>query len=414
MKRIIVCFLAVIIFGSCSTPMFYKTDFIPLNNITLMPYKNKSGLYGYVNSETFEIVIPAQYKYANSFVNGFALVAKEWETYEKTKYFLINQKNEVVIKNLDYAHIIEAENHKTVFALAINHSGLEFHETTAGGLFSSIKMLYDSPSHTTYRLYNLNTGKLVWEKRVPYNFSNHPKIYFFADYMTFEEDIYQIRNDGIFVKKDIGAKEFRKLVAEILKEKKLENVFYNWKYSYDDLYNEKLDFNLLAYNFYFSIESFDFDLLIHNLPEKFRLHNFDTWEKGDNWVDYVRAWWKPVNGKIHSRPVNIDEFHPFLEKTWLFEIPLYTENWEQYVGLYNASENQWAIPPIKRQTFSKFKMTGYDGLICYTPDQTGYSYFYNIKTREKFKYLYEYDNYRKTMAYMGYYEDENKIIIEKF
>jgi len=420
----IVYFLTVIIFGSChvpTTPRVYKTDVIP-SNIILMPYKDNTKLYGYVNSETFEIVIPAQYEYAGSFVNGFAVVAKKWNPY--TKYFIINQKNEVIIKNIDFAYIIKSEDRKTTFALTKNNTGLMLDKYTTGDFTKTIHILLE-PRDIIYRLYDLSTRKLVWKGKERYiSGLEGATIKFFTNYMTFEKELYEIKNNGMFEKKDIGDKEFKKLIAEIVKEKKLENVFnYDDKYSYDDLYNEKLDFEILGLfggggMNYIRVETFDFDLLIQNLPENLRLYSFDMWKKGDDWINYVREEWEPFNGsKVSAIAINRDKFQPFLEKTWLFDFNLYPSKGrggEHYIGIYNASENKWTIPPIEQDTFSDFTLTGYDDLICYTDRVKTYPFFYNIKTREKSEYLYEYNHDKGTIAYMGYYENKNKITIEKF
>jgi len=125
MKRIMVYFLGVIIFCSCSIPTkIYKTGVVS-TNVPLMAYEDKTWHYGYVNSETFEIVIPAKYKYTGPFINGFAMVAKKYKDYDHNKYFLINKKNEVVLKHFHYAYILESEDRKTVYALTLKHYGLQ-------------------------------------------------------------------------------------------------------------------------------------------------------------------------------------------------------------------------------------------------------------------------------------------------
>jgi len=413
-KRIIVCFLAILIFDSCSAPTIpniYKTDIIP-SNIILMPYKDNTERYGYVNSETFEIVIPAQYEYAGAFVNGFAVVSKKWDiSKEKDKrnnFLIINQKNEIVIENIDYAkYLIESEDRKTLYALTLNFMEFERVKIEVGPFFVRHTIVVDQPKGFIYRLYNLNTGKLVLERTAAFDVNfrrNKPDIVFFDNYMTYDKDIYEIKDDGVFEKKDMKEKEIEELIAKTVKERKLEDVILYRYYG----------------KMYMYIETFDFDLLIKNLPKRFRLYNWDIWKKGDDWIDDVKESYKHYRGsKVVPFAVNRDEFHPLVEKVWLFHIDLYPkEGNPKYVGLYNASENRWAIPPIEEDFSSEFKLTGYDDLICYAEAYSYYSdpypYFYNIKTKEKSKFLYGYNSEKRIFAYMGYYESENKVIIEKF
>jgi len=268
-----------------------------------------------------------------------------------------------------------------------------------------------------YRMYNLNTGKVVMERKEYYSInydSNEPIIRFFANYMSFNNDIYEIMNNGMFEKRDMNDIEIRKLIAKIVKERNLENSFrftkYDGKiYNYDDLYNENLYIYLIRdskYD-YMYIENYDFDidLLIKNIPEDFQPanNNWEPWKKGDK----IRM----------DRPVSIDKIHPFRENIWLFPVYIVEREkyWERHVGLYNASENQWAIPPIEHDTFADFRLTGYDNWICYSSDKMLRPYFYNLKTREKYKdkYMYQFG----TMIYLGYYDNKfsnQEVIIEKF
>ena len=72
MKNYFVLLPVFLLFCSCATG---KTTNTQNNNIPLMPYY-KDGYFGYVNAETFEIVIPAQFEKAGHFTGNFAIVQK--------------------------------------------------------------------------------------------------------------------------------------------------------------------------------------------------------------------------------------------------------------------------------------------------------------------------------------------------
>jgi len=136
MRRILIYSLLIITFSSCSVlPRFKKIGAVS-ENVTLMPYQDKTDLYGYINAETFEIVIPAQYEYTGPFVNGYAMVANKYEAFNDNIYFLINKNNETVLKYFNYAFIYESEDSKTVYALTVTNTGIEIEERK--GVFSRI------------------------------------------------------------------------------------------------------------------------------------------------------------------------------------------------------------------------------------------------------------------------------------
>lgn len=393
-------------------------------DIPLMPYvedriDEDTYYFGYVNAETFEIVIPAQYHYASAFIGNFAAVRKQYRNSRNQKisnYFVINKKNEVVIDNIDDVRILEAEDSKIIYALTENYSG------SRGS----------RPEKTTYKLINLNTGKIVFEETD--TSSNHDKnIRFFGNYMVFgdglsDECIYKMENNGMFKKINAGIeKEEREenieLITRAAKEKNMENIFHlnvGWMQGYD-----------------WNITEIDLDLLLKNLPVNMRIRvDYDIWEKGKNdWIEILKKRYEEIvyYGYMDSlmRLINKDRVNPFREKDYLFSISLTTKDQTNYVGLYNATKNKWAIPPIKADTFSEFFMSQYDDWISYGRENTaeGYIYheFYNIKTRDKNKYLYGMFQGRPanygiffegTMVYMGYYKDdwykEQEKIIEKF
>jgi hypothetical protein len=378
--------------------------------------------FGYVNSETFEIVIPAQYQYASAFIGNFAAVRKQDKNFpnkKRDKYFVINKKNEVVIENIDDVRILEAEDSKIIYALTENYSGSKSYTLDSG--WNAYTRTY--PEKTTYRLFDLNTGKIVFEATDSYREDSDNHIRFFADYMIFgdglsSEYIYKMENDGMYKKISIEEEYIKnrekniELITRIAREKNLEKV---------------LHFNIDTIDGYdWNIADINLDLLLKNLPENMRIWlSNDIWEKAnDDWIDLLKKSYEEIsedgykNSKM--RLVNKERVNPFREKDYLFSIALITKDQKIYGGLYNASKNQWAIPPIED---SDFYMSEYDDWVSTgrPSNNTGdiRYVFYNIKTREKNKYLYAMFYERSvdegTMTYLGHYKDlDHEKIIEKF
>jgi len=279
---------------------------------------------------------------------------------------------------------------------------------------------YSKPENTTYRLYDLNTGKIVWQETNSY--ADDRRMKFFDNYMIFgngiaNEYIYKMETDGTYKKINESItneerEENKELIRQAAKEKNLENVF--------RLYTGYIE----GYDWHIAV--IDIDSLIKNLPGNMRIRlSNNIWEKGNDWIDELKknnieSYEKGYYGSV-TELLNKDRVNPFREREWLFSIDLIAKDQEHYAGLYNAVKNQWAIPPIKADTFSSFLMTQSEDWVSYGDD------FYNIKTREKNKNIYRMFRkndidyrviYEGIMTYMGYYNDisyqEEKPIIEKF
>jgi hypothetical protein len=402
MKHIIACFFGIILIASCKIQETYKIDNYPVynypENITLMPFLDKENKFGYVNAETFEIVIPAQYIHAGRFVNGFAVAAKEdkksnWRGYQHD-YLIINKNNEVVLKNIDEVKIIDFEDGKTTFALTENYLGRKFYK----GYFTlNIPYIARKPINTNYSLYNLNTGKLIWEEKFRYERAGY-EIKFISNYMIFtlwyDNYVYEMQNDGIYIK-------VNKKVKEITEEINQENVFNN----------DGDHVNWL-------ISNIDMDLLIQNLPENLRIgrwYNYNKiWENNDDWIYHVMkdddSNGRLINLSFDDASIGRGFIRPLREKTWLFSVDLITQDKKEYTALYDASENKWMIHPIeKRYEYEHFVTTEFDDWIKHNND------FYNIRTRDKYTYLFDINE--GDMTYMGYCENERyveRFAIEKF
>jgi hypothetical protein len=407
MKHFIACFLGIILFASCiAEPKIYKFGHFPVN-IPIMPFMDKEENLGYINTETFEIVIPAQYVYASHFENGFAIVAEKtkytWWAGYRYIYFVINKNNEVVLKNIDNVRIINSEDGKTVFALTENYSGLESYRTK-GPDFGNTYTAY-KPVNTNYRLYDLITGKLLWEEKFGYDNTGY-KIKFYGNYMLFTYAgysgwyryyLYEMATNGIYEEINTDIEEVKELVKEI----NPENTFGSDE---EEEYVNRL------------IAKIDMDLLIRNLPENFRIGRWFNYEKiweNNDWIYHIMID-DDSNGRLINRSfegqIGSGFIRPLRKKTWLFSVDLITQDKKEYIALYDTSENKWIIPHIERKYYYEyFHETEYNDWIMHNND------YYNIRSREKYKYLYKVCG--ENMTYMGYYYDENdeeKFVVEKF
>jgi len=341
---------------------------------------------GYINADTFEIVIPAQYEYAYSFTGDFALVKKT-----NGKKCVINKNNKVILDNFDDAVLLESEDGKTVFALTGNYSGIESY--IAGEGFSRYQSF--RPAKTNYRLYNLTAGKLVIKKHTQvYDniFENILRDIKFADnYIIYEnfgfEDarVYEIQSNGELKRIEIQKDE---ILAKIIKKRNLrskENEFH---------YNGELNFD----PYFFYSDTLDINLLIKNIPNNMQI---SEGEKG-GWRFHDE---KPV---YYIIPIEFDPIYPFGKMNVLYEVELVSnEKDERFVGLYNALENKWAVPPMTEFSGSNFYKMPYDDWVIYVYRNWNQAVFYNINTRKKYTKMYSVDD-DLTMIYVGYLSDEYK------
>jgi hypothetical protein len=103
----------------------------------------------------------------------------------------------------------------------------------------------------------------------------------------------------------------------------------------------------------------------------------------------------------------MDEYFPLRERAWLYQINLVSENQERYIGLYNAYENSWAIPPI--HIGGNFIYTCIENWIYLSGTPWNEPpVFFNIKTREKYTNMFILFNelFDGQMTYMGYCKDK--------
>jgi len=391
--------LVILLFSCVSEPEIHNVPDVPL-----MIYRD-GDKYGYINSETFEIVIPAQYGRAGDFVADFAVVRSQ-----RGKPFIINKNNKKVLSGFDYATLLETEDKKMVFALLGNDTGFFIKKWWHGYIFGGFYTYELESSSTKFKLYNLTTGKMVMRMGKDYT-DDMPKIRFFGNYLTYEtteegnvnryiRDIYEIKNDGRIVKTTMSIQE---LIEKIITENNLQ---YNEKYFHFDnewafypqtRYRETEIYDWLKY-----FNTLDIDKLVEQLPDNMAILRTarDSRYKGNKptlEIDLVDNLTHPLKDKL---------FFQVKLRTNKDGQKFVSENvGEAYTGLYNASENLWAIPPIKSS--GEFMMMKNDWVVYDPP--LGANQYYNIRTRKKHTNQVEY--YNRTF----YYIDRGKEpIIEDF
>ena len=357
MKSIFFLFLGITIFlCSCLAPKIYEVGIVT-DNVSLMLYF-RDGLFGYINSDTLEIVIPAQYRYADSFIGNFAIVEKP-----NGKLSIINKQNVEVLTRFDSGYLFETEDSKTVFALTETYSARWFNFSRGsmndGSPAIPLPSFSFGPTRSTRRLYNLNTGKHVLHdnRMIP------SQILFIDNYIiilaevnnthdvrnrnqeifTTEGIVYEIKSDGTILESNISPDT---LIEQIAMERHLpyrENDFH---------FNRELNFDAL----FWYTDTLDINRLLKNIPDNLTIKtesNGGGRFKGNNPVYYI----EPINRNVN---------YP-LRATTLYSISMVPNDGsrEEHIGLYNSISNEWVIPPtmgdriIPRDTEGWFNVSGY-------------------------------------------------------
>ena len=373
MKYIVILFFCVSFFACC-TPSITKTNYVPEDDVALMPFLQGSG---YVNSINFEIMIQPQYNSVSHFVGNFAVVRKK----ANGKKHVINKNNETVLKKFYDITLFAAEDGKTVFALTETRSGLYFFRGTHGGSFGgNLRM---SHHNSNYRLYNLSTGKLVMKKDQRWYHDDKPKIHSFDHYLTYDDDVYEIKNNGQLQKTQWNTKE---LTAKIIEERNLKLNELDFHYHNDHLFNRS----------FWYVDQFDMNAFHRIVPNHLHI-------KDNGYSTFVH------NDKRHIlaiRPINYDETHPLKKTVLLYEIRLETmEKDKEYIGLYNADENCWTVPLAEYKSGMEF-IHVFENWVVLLPSlywETKNQVFYNIRTRKKYQNMFSYEKYgNHVMNYAGH------------
>jgi len=369
MKKYILIFLSVIFFEGISlSSCLFSMPVIPPNinklndgvpqKSAFITFRNDYGKYGYINSETIAVVIPAKYKNARCFVGDFAVVER-WEG----KPYIINKNNKRVLSRFDHIGLYESENGDFVFALTGSNRDHQWHKHSTGS-FIKTSYLELEPNAIYYKIYNVTTGKLVIDfgkRDYPITGKREiPRIRFLGNYMTVEsngnditynKDVYEIQRDGSLKKNEM---EIDDLVEKIVKEK---NMQYN---EYEASYKS---WNLYAYDWepdwigYFS--KLDMNKLKENIPQDMELN--------------------PL-----SHPYYIGNFTYPLKEKQLFQVPLKKDR-DYYSSIYDAVENKMVISPVKG-TEGFYYGADKDWIICEVTH--GSDVYYNMRTRKKYTDIY--------------------------
>jgi hypothetical protein len=397
------------------TPKVIKTVTVP-DDIPLMTYLvqmdagRENSFFGFINAETFEIVIPAKYAWTEYFIGNFAVVKKHGEKNkdiigyfsgynDSLNYAIINKQDEEIIRNFDVATIYTSEDGRMTFALTANNSGVMRSGYRNDGLFRTHQL---DPERTIYRLYNLTARKRVINRDVRVydrGYDTKPRIRFVAHYLLYDDDVYTIKDNGSLEKTAITIQE---LMRKVIQERNLlrnENDFH---------FSGELGFND-PYFCYF--DRLDIDAFFQNIPDNLAL----IWSGKNDWRFHDG---KPAYA---INPINRNKTYPLKENRLLYQAELTSsQNGEKYTdrstggdtykGLYDAVENKWVIAPFKISGLSEnFDQTEYDNWI-----HRG-GWYYNIADRKRYmnqyshitNYIYNISNMKSAMYYRGY-------VIEKY
>jgi len=348
----------------------------------LIPFNLSCTGFGYVNFETFEIVIPPEYSFTNHFIGDFAIVRKT----NLDIFTIINKNNSIIFDKLDYAALYETEDRQLVYAIIGKEGGRQW-STTSGW----IKIPILIPSHTDYQVINLHTGQVLLKRREPYR-SSRPKIILFDKYFIYDRDIFEIANDGKFIETDINGDA---AAAQAAKERNLEDYFHiTWRaYHFD--------------TFHWSIEKIDMDKLFNIIPDNLRPYHYSlgngVWETADWQERFLRDYTKvPIN-----RNVNL----PLVPREWLYQINMISNEGIRYFGLYNASKNEWEVSPIREINGygnGEFYQTAFENWIVYHEHNysgSSLQIFFNLKTKEEVRNVFLFAGNR--MFYDGFSGDNN-------
>ncbi|MCL1982072.1 MAG: WG repeat-containing protein [Clostridiales bacterium] len=372
--------------ASKSPPKIFKIseEFI---DAPLMLFRDENELFGYVNSETFEIMIPAQYESAGAFVGGFAVVKKKFEPER-----IINKNDKTIILNFDRVSLHYCEDLKMVFALTENYSGRSVIRYTDQFNCTETRI---NPSTSNYRLYNLSTGELALDinsKEWSSGNYNAPAIKFYYNYLAYDVDVYEIQSDGSLKESRMNTKQ---LIAKTVAEKNLKRNRQDFHYSEDSYLDDCFSY----------VDTFDIDAFIENIPDGMEVASPKTHMQDE----------KP---ELLIWPINYDETNPFSASELLYQVVVLEEGQKyessmpftgQYTGLYKPSENRWVIPPKIIRSGDKFIQTEHEDWIAYKgarglgDSQFGYAMFFNIKSNKSSNYLFRLSyNGVLPMIYMGY------------
>jgi len=439
MNKFLLLFTSSLIFFSCVQDM-KKTNGIDVyvyDDVPLMTYYNyydedddknddRYGALGYINEETFEVVIPAQYEAALPFVGNFAIVQDL-----KEKIYVINKKNEKIFSinhSVDVARLYKMEKTNIVLLLTINYSGIGSIEGL--GLFDRGPFIM--PSRRQIKVFNLSTGKQIYNESSDFINWDKPKILLIDDYVIFQSDdgdwngdideyvnigtkVYKMNNSGKLDACTITAEE---LIMQIAKERNMVPKEYETSIGRPSgikwFFNNTKSFtysnpNSSIFGPYFGfIDKIDSNIFLQNIPENLHLHNYaftlDRFPEGTRIEDLKAAGYsvyKLVDKHEYDiYPINRKEEYPLQEDFSLYGVKLKDNKDDSFHGLYDALENKWVIPPVEEDNFYSTHYNNFIGTDLF--DYKG-EVFYNIKTRKKYTNMFYEQTNHFTFPYLIYY-----------
>ena len=192
-------FILVFSLLSC-IPHQTETNMIPAENArNLIPFaeydSKREQKWGYVDEDTGEVIIKAQYVYVTPFVGNYAAVKTGWHDYQK----IINKNGKILpVGQFDVFHevyFITSENGKSTAAILENHYKRTKFTIGGGwqGAWSTPDPHFYKEDYYKYRLVNLTTGRTIIPKRENYLELNVEVV---GDYFVADTDLYQFMDNG--------------------------------------------------------------------------------------------------------------------------------------------------------------------------------------------------------------------------
>jgi hypothetical protein len=174
--------------------------------IPYVEYDSRNKIWGYLDEDTGEIVIKAQYVYAAPFAGNFAVVRKGWHTGES----IINRAGKSVSAGrFDRVYFIVSENGKSAAALLeTRHTRQKLHL----GWVTRTKSGFYTDEYYKYRVVNPATGKTIIPEKEGYLIYH---IETAGDYFLVDTDLYRFLDNGGI---ECAAKDDPALAVGILKD----------------------------------------------------------------------------------------------------------------------------------------------------------------------------------------------------
>ena len=186
-RIILILFFLTILLSVCST---IPTQ-TPTNHAgSLIPFEGRNNLFGYMDEETGEIVIKAQYHSAGPFIGDFAIV-----NYENAPKIINQYNKKISVGKFDAAYLFASEDGKTVIAVLEND--IEKNRIAPPWLWPLALLLDGELSYQEtkfkQRFINLSTGKTIIRKKEQLI---HNNIEVIGEYFCIDKKLYKFFDNG--------------------------------------------------------------------------------------------------------------------------------------------------------------------------------------------------------------------------